>query len=198
MTAQTFQFLPRRGDGLQLVFCRKTAEAHVVDSVGADRDHPGCRQPNELGPRRAIEHRGAAPQRSPIAQRRHRGLGGSPPLEAAADSDEPTGGLHSLSSNRVRFDGFLRSSANRSPWVPEGRERINVPSRSHQNPRAPPSAPVVTNTVMGNPLASAIGTALVRLSTYPSSRVTTTRGRRDGTHSSFRVDGSPYRAISSS
>ena len=85
----------------------------------------------------------------------------------------------------------------RISWVPDGRARRSVPRRSHQNPLSLPRAPLVTKTVMGMPLASAIGIAFVRLSTYPSSKVTTTRGRRDGTDSSERVDGSPYRAISS-
>ena len=84
------------------------------------------------------------------------------------------------STNRARCGRFLRSSADEISRIPDGRERRSVPRRSHQNPLWLPRTPLVTKTVMGIPLASAIGNALVRLSTYPSSKVTTTRGRRDG------------------
>ena len=58
-----------------------------------------------------------------------------------------------------------------------GRARSTAARRSHQNPLVVPTIPLVTKTVMGTPFASAIGNAWWRLSLYPSSKVTTTRGR---------------------
>ena len=49
----------------------------------------------------------------------------------------------------------------------DGRERRSVPRRSHQNPWWAPRTPLVTKTVMGIPLASAIGNAIGQIVDVP-------------------------------
>ena len=106
---------------------------------------------------------------NPVDLRHRKGEGGG---------DEPTGGPRPSLDEPSPMRTGPSLVGRQISRIPDGRDPQQRAQTIPPEPGAcSPRTPLVTKTVMGIPLASAIGNALVRLSAYPSSKVTTTRGR---------------------
>ena len=131
--------------------------APIVTTVGAG-------QLRQFGWRQRSGRRGVTSRGRPTAPTRRRGHGGSRPREGAAAGAVPLEVRLELGApSPIRT---VPSGVGRADLVgpPAGGSAAACPGDPTRTPVGSPSTPLVTKTVIGTPLASAIGRALMRLS----------------------------------